>query len=124
MVEVGPTTITQDRLKPGGRTFTLAAGARRGRAGAHRASATRWAAPSGRVILAGYLVAFAYWLGIAIAALHLERHLPRLRGAVDDRLPPGLRVDGRGDAHLRRALPAHRARDAGAVPLGAPARTR
>ena len=26
MVEVGPTTITQDRLKAGGRTFTLAAG--------------------------------------------------------------------------------------------------
>ena len=25
MVEVGPTTITQDRLRPGGRTFTFAA---------------------------------------------------------------------------------------------------
>ena len=26
MVEVGPTTITQDRLKPGGKTFSIAVG--------------------------------------------------------------------------------------------------
>ena len=67
MVEVGPTTITQDRLKAGGRTFTLAAALGvvglvltaigYGMGGAERP-----------LILAGYLVAFAYWVGIAIAA--------------------------------------------------------
>ncbi len=67
MVEVGPTTITQDRLKAGGRTFTLAAGL--GVAGLV-ATAIGYAVGGAErpVILAGYLVAFAYWLGIAIAA--------------------------------------------------------
>jgi hypothetical protein len=67
MVEVGPTTITQDRLKPGGRTFTVAAGL--GVAGL-LLTAVGYAVDGGErpSILAGYLVAFVYWLGIAIAA--------------------------------------------------------
>jgi hypothetical protein len=67
MVEVGPTTITQDRLKAGGRTFTLAAGL--GVVGLLFSAVGYAVGGSERpVILADYLVAFAYWLGIAIAA--------------------------------------------------------
>lgn len=67
MVEVGPTTITQDRLKAGGRTFTLALGL--GVVGlALTAIGYAMEREDRTVILAGYLVAFAYWLGIAIAA--------------------------------------------------------
>ena len=68
MVEVGPTTITQDRLRPGGRTFTLAAGL--GVAGLVLTGIgyAVGGAADRPTILAGYLVAFAYWLGIAIAA--------------------------------------------------------
>ncbi|HSP20410.1 MAG TPA: hypothetical protein VLQ79_12895, partial [Myxococcaceae bacterium] len=67
MVEVGPTTITQDRLKPGGRTFTLAAGL--GAAGLVLTAIGYTIGGADRpVILAGYLIAFAYWLGIGIAA--------------------------------------------------------
>jgi len=67
MVEVGPTTITQDRLKPGGRTFTVALAL--GVLGL-LLSAVGYAVGGAEqpLILADYLVAFAYWLGIAIAA--------------------------------------------------------
>ncbi|MGZ6139857.1 MAG: hypothetical protein ACXWLA_04245, partial [Myxococcaceae bacterium] len=67
MVEVGPTTITQDRLKPGGRMFTLAAGL--GVAGLVLTAIGYAVGGADRpVVLAGYLIAFAYWLGIGIAA--------------------------------------------------------
>ena len=67
MVEVGPTTITQDRLKPGGRTFTLALGL--GVVGL-LVTAVAYATDTGGrpAVLAGYLIAFAYWVGIAITA--------------------------------------------------------
>ena len=67
MVEVGHTTITQDRLKAGGRTFSIAAGL--GIVGLLLTAVGYATGGTERpVILAGYLVAFAYWLGIAIAA--------------------------------------------------------
>ena len=79
MVEVGPTTITQDRLK---RRWEDLHPRRGGWAW------SGWSSPAigygvgdaeRPLILAAYLVAFAYWLGIAIARQHLVRHLPRLQ---------------------------------------------
>jgi hypothetical protein len=67
MVEVGPSTIIQDRLPPGGRTFTVAAAL--GVLGLLLTGVGYAVAGEDRsLVLAGYLVAFTYWLGIAIAA--------------------------------------------------------
>jgi hypothetical protein len=67
MVEVAATTITQDRLPAGGRLLTVSATV--GVLGLI-ATGIGYAVDSGQhtIILAGYLVAFAYWLGIAVAA--------------------------------------------------------
>ena len=67
MLEVGPTTTTQDRLELGGSGVTLAAAL--GVIGLVLTGIGYGVDGSDRpIILAGYLVAFAYWLGIAIAA--------------------------------------------------------
>jgi hypothetical protein len=67
MAEVAATTIVQDRLPAGGRFFAIAAGL--GVVGLVLTGIGYATAPAERpIILAGYLVAFAYWLGIAVAS--------------------------------------------------------
>ena len=67
MAEVAPTTITQDRLPATGRLLTASASV--GVLGL-LATAVGYVTDPGQhpIILAGYLVAFAYWLGIAVAS--------------------------------------------------------
>jgi hypothetical protein len=68
MAEVGPMTITQDRLRGGGRAFTVALIL--GVAGLLLTAVGYWTSTgeAQRAVLAGYLVAFAYWVGIAVAS--------------------------------------------------------
>jgi hypothetical protein len=68
MAEVGPMTITQDRLRGGGRAFTVALVL--GLAGLLLTALGYWTSTGEvqRVVLAGYLVAFVYWIGIAVAS--------------------------------------------------------
>jgi len=67
MVEVAPSSITQDRLPTGGRTFTVALAL--GAVGLVLTAIGYAVEGQDRpLVLAGYLVAFAYWVGIAVTA--------------------------------------------------------